>query len=180
MSALEIPTTIPASDGGDFVLIEDDLLGADAANFDFTSIPGTYKALMVMGQLRGAAAAAIVTARLRLNNDSGSNYDWAEVYNGGSGAALGATEIQLIGNVAAASAATGYSASFKLLIPNYAGTAFFKQFSVENASQVAAVTVYVTSLAGGWRSTSAVSRITVFLSSGDILTGSRATLYGLN
>src|SRR5688572_16051774 len=61
--------------GGALTLIARSVLAADAASFDFTSIPDTHEDLIVMLLGRGTAAAATIAVGLRGNNDSGGNYD---------------------------------------------------------------------------------------------------------
>src|SRR5438093_5515748 len=56
------------------VLIADSTLGAAAASFDITSIPGSYKHLQIVASLRSTRVNNFDPVRIRFNNDSGTNY----------------------------------------------------------------------------------------------------------
>jgi hypothetical protein len=55
-----------------------------AANVEFTSIPGTYSHLQIRGISRSNKTNDIVSIYIRVNNDSGSNYAWHQLYGDGS------------------------------------------------------------------------------------------------
>lgn len=159
------------------VVIHDETLVADQASFDVTSIPATYSHLKVVALLRGATAATTVGIRLRMNNDSGNNYDAGGLY-ASAGTALAyvdnATSSINVGDASADSAAAGWGTSLVMQIPYYADTSFFKGV----LSQIRLVS-YIEKTAGAWKSTSAIDRLTLFPASGDWKAGSRITVYGI-
>lgn len=102
-------------------------LTVSTATASFTSIPGTYKHLMILGSARsasGASLAANMTARL--NNDSGSTYawinalmsgtSWAVTNNGGSLV----TSMVMVQAMPDAGAVAGEFGQFVLFFPDYA------------------------------------------------------------
>lgn len=176
-----------APTGGNLFRVYDSVLGADTANFDITSIPGGYKHLLLLLQARatGAVVAALVEARF--NNDSSANYDYE--YGGAFGpsntiTANGAAQTFLsIGDCPGASATAGYAATIRSEITNYAGTTFDKTAASQSslAQSTAAAGIYVEVITGHWRTTAtAITRITIFPSSGNFKAGSRCTLYALS
>lgn len=163
----------------------DSTLGADAASFDATSLSGAYSTLLICGSLRGTTAATNVQALLTFNNDSGSNYDYAQQYSNSSAgpskaASFAQTAISLIpGNVTAASVASGYMTSFMAHVFNYAGTSFHKGMAATSFASRGAADAYVGECAAEWRSTSAITRVTLAPAAGNWLAGSRLTIYGI-
>lgn len=177
------------------VRISDSTLGADAASFDLTSIPGTYKHLRILLQCRSVKAAVTEeNLSIRVNNDSGANYDMQQTqvydsgnYNavtvvGGAVQNLAATAIDQAGTMPAASSPAGSSAQVTVDIINYAGTTFNKALSIQCAAKLtdSANGMRLWLCAAEWRSTAAITRVTLFPAANNFLAGSRCTLYGLN
>lgn len=164
------------------VLIQDQLLAADTATFDFTSIPGSYRHLLITlsGRMTGAVADDAVT--MQFNADTGNNYIWQ--YDGYSssagsvgGGVTGSTSVR-VGELPGASATTGYTGSFDIRIADYAATTLFKSW--HSVGHRASTTRFAFNNGGIWVSTSAITRVTITPSSGNFLAGSRATLYALS
>jgi len=182
-----VPSWAPVSAAGAMTLITDTLLLSDTANFDFTTIAATYKHLMIEFQLRSDRAAAAGDAvKMTFNNDGGGNYDYSAAQHDGGAiyySRAAAAASSFVSEVSAATAAAGAAGAGRIVIPNYAGTTWQKQYNVD------AVTVLGTSAgeirrwvtAGNWRSTSAITRITIAPVVGsNFVAGSRATLYGIS
>ena len=165
----------------------DQTLGADTATIDTGAggIAGGYAVLEIFANLRSDNTLGFsVAAFIRVNNDSGTNYDWQRQR------AIGTT------NDAASSfgqtgwtidipAATGMTAGVvgvvRMVIPNYDNTSWRRTakwedgFNDQNAGQQ-----YNISRTGGWRSTSAITRLAVVSAGSDKLkAGSRLIIYGL-
>lgn len=160
-----------------------DTVNGGTATFDFTSIPATFTHLMLIGQVRSATAAATAEIRLRFNNDSGSNYDYAfQWLNAGSPAGTtGAaqTSALLSSLVTAASGTANRASPVAIEIPNYAATTFQKDCTAQVGYQDGSA---LSTAAGSahWRSTAAISRITIISTSGaGFVAGSRMTLIGI-
>ena len=69
----------------------------------------------------------------------------------------------------------------EIIVPNYAATTFRKQFRSNFGGKVIddSADTRISMSGGEWRSTAAVSRITLFFAADNIKAGSRCTLYGL-
>lgn len=177
-----IPTTVlTGSSSGAYALIQDlDLTSGQS----FTSIPGTYSALILNVLGRGSTAALTVAFDIRFNSDSGANYDTNLINvtnNTAASAATGALSSITVGVVAGSTATTGRPGYAHIEIPAYAGTTFHKIVNMQNQAIVAAAaTDYISQYRGGlWRSTSAITQIDIVISSGAWASGSRAQLYGV-
>lgn len=191
MSAFETGGAVgPTGATGDsgpatLVLIHDSTLGADAASFDVTSIPATYKHIHAILVGRSTHASNNKMVQLLLNNDSGANYDgeYVEYNNAGVvlGGRAGATFIETC-HIPAASAPADVFSSFVLDIPNYAGTVAQKtthcRGNLKTGTALGNQFIVLTDYS--WRSTAAINRLTFAPELGNFKTGSRLTIYGLN
>jgi hypothetical protein len=181
-----IPVAVVNSGGGSgagsFTLIEDQLLGS-AATFDFLSIPGTYTHLRLIWQARATNSAA-VTVGMRFNNDTGTNYD-NQIFaaNGSSiaGNALAGSTSNRVGTAAGTGSGTSRTGWGTIDIINYAATTWFKTYRAAGGrSEDTAGEQHLGDASGTWRSTSAITRVTLIPDAGSTFEiGSRATLYGL-
>lgn len=158
--------------------------GSPAATIDFTSISGAYSQLWLWMQLLGSQSAASVSVNLRLNNDSGANYD--RQYLQAVATAVSASESYAatsagIGLMAAATAVSGTASPLILSLANYAATTFRKQGITSCLCKTADSSGGMTVMTNGfeWRSTAVVTRITLIPSAGSFAVGSRCTLYAL-
>lgn len=167
--------------------IYDTELGVDAASFDVTSITSAYRSLMIQLLSRSTTAAASTTAAIRFNNDSSAIYDVenlqavsATVASAGSVAQTSA----LLGTIPAASATSGLFGQIDATIAHYTGTTANKSVVSHAGAKVATGTPAATDLVsqeyrGWWRSSAAISRITIFPLAGNFLAGTRLTIWGL-
>lgn len=172
--------------GGDVVMLEDILLAAEAANFTFSNIPQTYKHLKIIGTARSKYNAIGDWIMGQFNGDTGNNYDYCSatfydangyVGTGIAGAASGRIATA-VGNAAPANKAT----VFEINIANYAQTVLWKSWITPTFLSGGATngTQYIYYTGGEWKSTAAITSITMFPASlTNLMIGSRATLYGL-
>lgn len=165
--------------------IFDTTLGGSAANVDITSIVGTYAHLLLAVYGRSdQAAATIESSLLRLNGDATANYDY-QILHGNASSALaieGFTVSSInIGNVPAASAGANLFGCQLVFLPHYAGSTNNKVVNVLSSSKVGTTTSLMdTSVSAGfWRSSAAITRITLLPASGNFIAGTRVTLYAL-
>jgi hypothetical protein len=178
-----IPTATLTQGGGGLTRIFDSTLGADAANFDVTGIVGTYVALQYILSGRCTTAAVAESVLLRMNNDSGANYDDRRLYGNSGGAGASGTTAgtsMTIGQLAAANATAGRAGQLDGMLHNYASAVFDKIVVTrygEHGDTASDLLAAVTS--GIWLSTAAVTRLTFFPTANNFLAGSRLTLYGL-
>lgn len=166
-------------------LIASAVLGADAASFSFTSIPGTYNHLVVRFVLRQATAGVENRQlHLRFNNDSSSIYDTQQLVgnnSSASAAAFSAATAAILGYSPAATATANYASAGVIEIPGYALTTFFKhgtcQTGIDTNGAAANFRSDATSFV--WRSTAAITRIDLLPQFDNFLAGSAAYLYGV-
>jgi hypothetical protein len=175
-----------ASGSGAETLIDEQELGASAATFAFSGIAADYRDLRIVVRGRGTTATTFCRPRLQMNGDTGNNYDWQRVYartttvvaeGGGTVGGAGVAYID-IGLLPASTAPANQSGAAEVRIFNYRGTAFHKPV-VTGASGYAATERYVLFGGGSWRSTSAITSLTLILDAGSYDTGSVASLYGI-
>lgn len=156
-------------------------LGSAQATLDVSGIVDDYGDLEIEYLVRGAAASSTVNLLLRFNNDSGSNYDYQTIVTSAgatsSGETFGATSGQ-VGVIPAASAAAGLAAGGTIHIPGYAGTAFNKVANCYAAYKVGTSSGNLTKRDHSifWRSSAAITRVTLLLSSGNFDAGSYMAL----
>ena len=162
-------------------------LGADAANIEFTSIPGTFTDLCILMSARSdrnSSPSMEDSLKIRINGDSASNYTSRLLY--------GATNSN---NVASASEATNYAVCYvtmtstantastfgnaAIYIPNYTGTTN-KSFTVEGVSEQNGANAGIGVAACLWSSSSAITSVLLYPYHGSNLkSGSSAFLYGI-
>lgn len=170
---------------GGTVRLFDSTLTAAAASFDITAISQAYSMLQLELLLRGDAAASGVAVDCHLNNDTSGNYDYdLNTISGGvlnstsTGSAAGYMQV---GRAPGGSATANYAGQATLVIPAYTQTTFYKQVRCVGATNNGgtASELMETLFSGVWKSTAAVTEITIYPSSGNWAAGSRATLYGI-
>lgn len=179
--------SVPAG-GGSGALTKISTLSGNGTSglLDFTSIAGTYSALRILVVGRSDAAAASDDCYIRFNGDTAGNYDWTYVRGSNAAASSANTEADTNGIycfVAAASTATAsVPGTFIIEIPFYAGTTFHKQALISMYAQTSTAAAGPNRVVtgGNWRSTSAITQVTVRLATGKWITGSTAILYGIS
>lgn len=151
-----------------YELISSQVLSTSAASVSFTSIPATYRDLVLVVE---ASVTGGASAFLRFNSNSGSNYNYVLMRGNGSTATSSKANAQT-------ELFIGYNFNkglYKISIMDYSATDKHKSTisRTDNANQTEA-------FAGRWAITSAVSSITFTLSGGESWTsGSTFYLYGI-
>jgi hypothetical protein len=158
--------------------------GASTSVIDLTSIPSTYTDLCLKLSIRHDTAGGEDTPYIRFNNDSASNYDQVFGSARGSGvpsSSSGSTNSFWIGTVAGAGDTSGSFSSIDIYIPNYAGTTYYKTVDSKSVTEGMVGSLYTRNFGGHWKSTSAINRITVGITSAGykFVVGSTAYLYGI-
>lgn len=179
-SGLSRPVAVAPSG---LILIGDTTFGSAAASFTFSSIPGTYKHLRLVAQAQSSVAAGAGIA-MRFNGDSSAIYDVEDARADNtslSGSRLLAQTSGRIGIMSGTNNAAA-AAAIAVDIPNYAGASFHKSYVFSAQWRNAASNAdFMHEWGGGlWRSTAAITSITVMAESGNINTNSRLTLYAMN
>jgi hypothetical protein len=162
--------------------------GSNAANITFTSIPGTFRSLILEFSLQGTAVGATVDLYIRCNADSGAHYDWTrqawattaaspDAGTGGGDTKFVPARISTSGDVAQ------IATSGQMVFDDYARTAWYKSLrgTFNCAAAGGSGNDYEAGIAGGnWKSTAAITSITILAASGNLLIGSVASLYGVS
>jgi hypothetical protein len=150
----------------------------------FSSL-GSYTHLKILYSGRSTNASTSVSFDMRFNADTGANYDRQKM----SAAAttqtdtesLGQTLINEAGVVSGSTAPSGACGAGEITIYNYRGTAFWKRitmvFGIQSATSSGGLSSRVN--VGTWRSTAAITSVSMILQSGNWDTGSTVSLYGI-
>lgn len=154
-------------------LISEQVLGSAAASVTFSSIPGTYKDLVleIIGQLAPSASGSIA---IRYNGDTTTNYSQTYLYGNGTAASSGRSS-----NVTYAYGGdvgdTQISTNF-IHIMSYANTTTYKTALCRGAKADSGTNATVTL----WRSTAAITTVLVANSTtNNFLSGSVFRLWGI-
>ncbi len=146
-----------------------------STSITFSSIPSTYKHL----QIRGIAAGVNNTfADMTFNGDTSSIYAQHDIYGDGAsaGAEAGANRANI--PVTALPNVANIFNGFVIDILDYSDTNKFKTARVlQGRDTNGGGTIYF--MSGLWRSTSAISSITITSRSGNIASNSTFALYGV-
>jgi hypothetical protein len=149
-------------------------LGSAAADITFTSISGTYTDLRLV--FEGAAVSSGVDIFCQINSDTGANYSHTRLTGNGSAASSSSgTSLAYMRFSDGGSPQTTNDSLTKIDFMNYSNTTTFKTAinRADNANRGMDAIVNL------WRSTSAITSIKLYLSSGNIASGAIATLYGI-
>lgn len=154
-----------------------------ASTITFSSIPQTYTDLVLKISARSdSASAGYSPARINFSGDSATNYSSTYLQGYGSSVFTGRytslTYLTLDGIARSTITANTFS-SADLYIPNYT-SANYKSFNWELAGENSSTTVSDLLLNGGlWRSTSAVTSITLTFIGENFVQYSSFSLYGV-
>jgi hypothetical protein len=152
-------------------LIASNVLGSSAASVTFSSIPATYRDLvLVVTGVSSTAANRVVNAQF--NSDTGSNYSTVRMYGDGTTAPSDTTTttsitVALLG---ATSPAMGISS-----ILDYSVTDKHKTV-LSRGDNSASMTF---ARASRWANTAAINTISLFPNNGDFVSGASFYLYGI-
>lgn len=146
------------------------------STYTFTSIPSTYTDLRLIMNL--GASSSGNTYNLQVNSDTGSNYSQTEMWGDGTSASSNRRTTQT--SIFAVGSRIGVPTTLTTIsiidLMNYANTTTYKTL----LSRQGEASVGTLAAVGLWRSTSAITSITVFANgSGNFVNGSTLTLYGI-
>lgn len=170
--------------GTGLVKLFDSTLGADTNAIDTGAggIASGHDQLVITMLLRTDEALALSTAIITLNNDSSAIYDWMNSFTQ-SGSTVGQGSVAQTGwqvLVHGANGSASYAAAVALVIPAYDQTTFWKSGVVtEGAPDATNGNQGLIVRTGGYRSTTAISRLAVAArGAAKLKAGSRLTIYG--
>lgn len=164
------------------VRLYDNILAGSSATLDATSLSGAYSHLRCYFQGRSSDPATSVQLNLTFNGDSGANYDYLRLIGTNAAAAGAASFAQtsiFLGYMCGAGAPSGSAGIGVFDIPNYAGTTFHKQLKGGVGVRYDTSTAETEDNFGNWRSTAAISQITLTPAAGSFIAGSRLSIYGI-
>lgn len=155
---------------------------------EFTSIPGTYDDLMIIGSAKNTWIShdlfTVNKMYWRMNNDSNTNYSWGMWGNDKTSAQVqneySDDEITVFGNASSYSSNNGWG-HFSVYIPGYKVTTAYKTmqivggYSTTNTGTQSGWTGY-----GQWLSNSAITEIDLVSVYGNYVSGTTMTLYGIS
>ena len=148
-------------------------LTAAAASYTFSSIPSTYTDLLIIAVGNSTAAADLW---MQVNGDTGSNYSTTQLSGTGTSAlsqrSANRTNFNINFN---AYMSTTVAANYIIQLQNYSNTTTNKTILARssNANQGVDATV------GLWRSTAAITSITLLNNGSTFASGSTFVLYGV-
>lgn len=146
-------------------------LGSAAADITFSSIPSTYTDLVLV--LSGGFATNTSDLYTQFNSDTATNYSNTDLTGDGSAAASSRTSgvayIRHNQNI------VDTSSTWVIQVMSYANTNVYKTAISSFASAGGSVERSV----GLWRSTSAITAVKMYTSSGNLSSGFTASLYGI-
>lgn len=158
-------------------------LSASQSSITFSSIPSTYTHLQLRGITRSTATGSGTEAHLiTFNSDSGTNYSYHTLRGDGSAtSSTGSASTSYMvcwGSPRAGDTANTFGASV-IDILNYANTNTYKTLRGLGGIDTNTTVDYIILASGNWRSTSAVSTITLVPGAGSYAQYSHFALYGI-
>ena len=146
-----------------YTLISSQVLGSSAASVTFSSIPSTYKDLVVRCSVRSNKTSNNDGLVVNINGTT-AGYSETDLYgNGSSAASANGTNLLAFGNlywgyVNSDFSTTSTFSSVEMYIPNYAGSTY-KQISAISAEEANQTAAYLIPAALLWSNTAAVTSL---------------------
>lgn len=161
-----------------YTLIATQTLTTATASVTFSSIPNTYKDLVLECFTRSTGASDALC--IQFNGDTGSNYSFTQLYGTGSSALSnrGSNQTFIATTPELSSSAAGTYAPDYFQIMSYSNTSVNKTVLVRRNSTSSGLVVG--SQACLWRSNSAISSILVFSQSAQLASGTAIKLWAVS
>jgi hypothetical protein len=161
-----------------YVALDKITLGTAATTLTFSSIPSTYTDLVIVANYGTTAAGNSIF--LRLNGDTGSNYSGTFLLGSGSTASSyvggpNESSIRVFGSPIASGTPSTLIATGLINIQNYSNSTTNKTVTTRAGQGTGETLAGV----GLWRSTAAVTSVTLYMAASSILAGSTFSLYGI-
>lgn len=148
-------------------------LAGTASSVTFSSIPATYRDLVVVFLGGGSTN---LEGRIRLNSDTGSNYDYVRLSGDGSSTTSAGAASGTSGFISGIAKATTTGAlQMNINIMDYSATDKHTTI-ISRASQAANGSE---AFANRWVNTAAVTSVQILTSTGNWATGTTVNLYGI-
>lgn len=160
-----------------YVLLNQVTLAASASDVTFSSIPSTYGDLVVICSVKGTSSAGGLTFQLRLNGDSGNNYD--DVVMGGSSGGIFSNAVDPGSGVRLTYSGSNGTETCLFITNIMDYSSADKHKSVITRHSGGADGVRTDLFIGRWRNTSPVTSVTIRPDANSIASGSTLSLYGV-
>lgn len=149
-------------------------LGSAQSSVTFSSISGSYTDLILITSTVGSATSGLI--KVRFNGDTGSNYSYTRVYGYGT-SSTGSDRSSNSTSMEINDPGNYFNTQITAIaqIQNYSNSTTNKTMLARSGDQGNAIIAY----ANLWRSTSAITSITIFTPSNNFNSGSTFTLYGV-
>lgn len=161
--------------------IANTLLSSGTAAVHFSSVPADFEALLLSACVRGTAVATIIQVNVRFNDDASGSYDLEAVQGAGATPsateAVGATSLNVWDSPAFNSPANAYTGGWLLVLGAARAGHKFGMGQAMSRLTVSSFAAYHRGFC--WRNNAPISKVSFLPSSGNFLTDSRFTLYGL-
>lgn len=164
--------TTTTNSAATYVPIATNTLSGSQATVTFSSIPATYTDLVLVIFPNETGTSSNIN--MTFNSDTATNYSRTSLY--GNGTVAGSARNSNAANIGITPLiGTGSDTNIIINVMNYSNTTTYKTV-LERGNQVSVGTV---AQVGLWRSTSAINRIDLANASGNFITGSTFSLYGI-
>ena len=168
-------------------LIAKNVLGSNATEVTFSSIPTTFDDLLMVASQRNSVS--LYGMSIRFNGDAGANYTYKVLWMAGSSVRSFSSSNNFNTYLYAVTNSSLHTANTfgntTLYIPNYAGSTN-KSCSIESCYENNSSNGRLSATAGLWSNTAAITSISIFTdfdgtsgSTGDSVSGSSFSLYGI-
>ena len=165
------------------VLLYDSTLGSPAASIDTgaNGIAAGHYSLLIQFVGRTSEVVNGSTVLFRFNGDSGANYDKQTL--GGAGSTATAAVVNaatsLTHGIPGSTHAANYPGVLTLAVPSYDQTTFYKTVNLIQGFGSTSTDQNAFVVCDTWRNTAAVAQLSATAGSGNLVTGSRLTIWGL-
>jgi hypothetical protein len=152
------------------------------SSIDLTSLPANSRLILIELTGRGTTSAGGVAILGRANGDTNLIYDNQFIYTSAgsstSGEQFGTNRWEL-GGITADTAPAGMASTLRLWLYHPAETNWQKTFSCEQVQKVANTTgnLYIQNNVGAWRSSVAITNLTLYCGAGDFQTNTCVTIW---
>jgi len=165
--------------GNTYVALATNTLSSAASSVTFSSISAAYTDLVLVCSNIVPSASMDITAYV--NSDTASNYSTTNLTGDGSSTVSGRVSNQTKMYVSDFNVSVGGTnpTMFTVQCMNYSNTTTYKTFLSRGTIQGPSSTGEVNANVSLWRSTAAVTSITLQTNTGTMATGSTFTLYGI-
>jgi hypothetical protein len=167
--------------GATYEPISTQTLSSAQSSVTFSSIPGTYTDLILVVDAK-TATTANSDIILRFNSDTGTNYSWTYMYGSGVISASGrnSNENGSRINYFVTPGVTNWGFNSITQIMNYSNSTTYKTHLTRDNSNASDSSYKGTeAIVGLWRSTAAITSITIVPSGQNFASGAILTLYGI-